>query len=55
MGKVTFESWLQIKFIELHPEYLDDEIPDAFDYWMESLGPDEWVTYAQKWGDGLSG
>jgi hypothetical protein len=31
----TFESYLQKEFIEENPEILDDDMPDAYDAWLE--------------------
>ena len=45
---MTFENYL----INRHAgQYrgLDDEMPEDFDSWLEDLGPDDWIEYAEFW------
>ena len=30
----TFEDFLKVKFAELNPQVLDDDMPDAYDNWL---------------------
>lgn len=46
--KDNFESYMQKRFMETHPEVLDDELPDACDDWLASLGADEWLIYGDN-------
>ena len=47
-----FEQYLQFKFMEDEPQVLDDDIPDAFNDWIEQqdvLDVIEWADeYANK-------
>lgn len=45
----TFEDFLIDKFAE---EYtgLDDEMPDAFDNWLQELNCDDWLQYGEEYG-----
>lgn len=46
----TFEKYLEEDVWE--PEgVLDDDMPEAFDAWLEQLDVQEVMDYAQEWGD----
>ena len=45
-----FEEYLQDKHAAQY-QGLDDEMPDNFNEWLEDLGPDEMIEYADKWHD----
>ena len=45
---MTFEQYLQDKHAETC-QCLDDEMPDNFSEWLEDMGPDEMIEYAEKW------
>lgn len=48
MNKIKeFEDYLKDFHAE---EYLgtDDDMPDAFDDWMNGLGSDEWLAYGDR-------
>ena len=45
-----FEEYLQDKHAAQY-QGLDDEMPDNFNEWLEDLGPDEMIEYADKWQD----
>ena len=47
----TFEQFLQAKHQELHPEILDDDLPDAFDLWLYELVPHNFVEYADRFAN----
>lgn len=48
--KQTFEEFLAEKHVEMQPEILDDDIPDAFDAWMSDMEQDELVRLADLYG-----
>ena len=48
--KMTFEQYLQDKHAAQY-QGLDDEMPDNFNEWLEDMGPDEMIEYADKWHD----
>lgn len=41
----TFEDWLQEFHIKLYPQILDDDLPDAFNDWLQQLDVDELLRY----------
>ena len=45
---MTFEKYLQDKHADQY-QGLDDEMPDNFSEWLEDMGPDEMIEYAEKW------
>jgi wobble nucleotide-excising tRNase len=45
----NFEDFLQDKFIKQNPTVLDDDIPDAFDEWLQELAPEEWIEYGDEY------
>jgi len=45
---VSFEQYLQDKHAAQY-QGLDDEMPDNFSEWLEDMGPDEMIEYAEKW------
>ena len=45
---MTFEEYLQDKHAAQY-QGLDDEMPDNFNEWLEDMGPDEMIEYADKW------
>jgi len=47
---MTFEEYLQNKHAAQY-QGLDDEMPDNFNEWLEDLGSDEMIEYADKWHD----
>ena len=44
-----FEDYLMEKFIEENPEYLDDDIPDAFANWCSEVEVDEMIERADDY------
>lgn len=45
----TFEKWLEEE--QWEPEgVLDDDMPDAFEAWLEGLDTQEVMDYAEEWG-----
>jgi hypothetical protein len=47
--KESFEQFLGRMHTEEEPTILDDELPDAFDHWLGTLGIDLMMAYAEKW------
>ncbi len=47
----SFEEFLQDKFTDLEPQVLDDDLPDAFDGWISNLDGEEYIKYAQQYGE----
>ena len=43
-----FTDYLQTIHMQLHPQILDDDLPDAFDNWLSELDTDELINYADK-------
>ena len=46
---IDFEEFLQYKHMELFPQILDDELPDAFDEWLEELQFEDFIKYANEY------
>ena len=51
---MTFKEYLEAVFMEENPTILDDDLPDAFDYWLmdweERLDPfEDWIKWAEDW------
>ena len=46
MDKETFEDYLQEKHFEENPTLLDDDIPDAFNEWLENVDTQDVIEYA---------
>ena len=44
----TFKDFLQQKHMELYPTILDDDLPDAFDNWLEGRTKEEIIEYAEE-------
>lgn len=49
--KKTFEYFLQDRFMELEPQVLDDDLPDAFEAWLEKLDIEELMKFADAFGE----
>jgi len=47
--KETFENFLGRVHIEDEPTVLDDDIQEAYEAWLENLGIDLLIAYAEKW------
>lgn len=47
----SFESYLIDIHNEIFPEILDDDQPDHFESWLESLDVAEVMEYAEEYGD----
>ena len=52
MTKETFEQFLHMKHMEAEPQILDDDLPDAFNDWLE-MDADEFIKLGQEYGDSL--
>jgi len=46
----TFEQYLEDQCFELHPELLDDDMPDFFDNWLGDQDTESLLIYAEGWG-----
>ena len=44
-----FEDFLMDIFMQSNPSVLDDDLPDAFDCWLEQLSADEWLNYGDSY------
>ncbi len=42
----NFKEYLQKQFMGDEPQLLDDDLPDAFDEWLEELTQDELIDHA---------
>jgi hypothetical protein len=47
----TFENFLIDKHADQY-QGLDDEMPDDYNSWLEGLGIDDILSYAEEYGDG---
>lgn len=47
--KNTFEEYLQTLHSK-HYSGTDDDMPDAFERFVENMQVDEWLEYAELWG-----
>ena len=44
-----FKEYLQKQFMGEEPAVLDDEIPDAFEVWLEDLQSDDFIKFANEY------
>jgi hypothetical protein len=47
--KESFEDFLGRMHMADEPMTLDDELPDAFNHWLGTLGIELMMAYAEKW------
>ena len=43
-----FEDYLEEQFLRQEPQFLDDDISDAFGAWLECVDRQEYIDYANK-------
>jgi hypothetical protein len=48
---MTFNEFLKEKFSKYHPSVLDDDMPDAFQTWVDELSEEELQTYQKQFDD----
>ena len=53
MKNQTFNEFLEEWHIELYPELLDDDLPDAYDNWLADLSADDFIKYGDFYGKTL--
>ena len=46
----SFEQYLEERCFELHPEILDDDMPDFFEGWLEKQDVESLLVYSEGWG-----
>ena len=46
----SFEKYLEDRCFELHPEILDDDMPDFFDNWLGDQDIESLLVYSEGWG-----
>ena len=46
----SFEQYLEDQCFELHPEILDDDMPDFFDNWLGDQDIESLLVYSEGWG-----
>ena len=46
----SFEQYLEDHCFELHPEILDDDMPDFFDNWLGDQDVESLLVYSEGWG-----
>ena len=51
---MTFEKFLEEKFIKIFPDVLDDEMADSFDEWLGTFDVDNWLKYGEMYGQRLA-
>lgn len=44
----TFKEFMEEEHMAIHPDVLDDDLPDHFDNWVADLQADEWLEYGEK-------
>ena len=44
-----FKEFLQKQFMGEEPSILDDELPDAFEVWLENLQADDFIKFANEY------
>jgi len=49
--KQTFEDYLKDLHLSDEPMTLDDDLPDAFENWLENLSQEFILKMAQNWGE----
>lgn len=49
----NFEEYLKEIHAELFPQLLDDDMPDHFDDWLGSLDGEEYINYADLYGEAI--
>jgi hypothetical protein len=47
----SFEDYLQYKHSQNNPEVLDDMLPDDYERWLEDIGIEGIIEYADKYAD----
>ena len=47
-NKESFESYLAWRHSSIY-EGFDDDMPDAFNKWLDELTSDEWIALAESW------
>lgn len=47
-NKQSFESYLAWRHSSIY-EGFDDDMPEAFEKWLDDLNVDEWLVYAESW------
>lgn len=50
-----FEDFLAEKFALDNPLVLDDDWPDAYEYWLSDLEPDTFIKWANEYGKSKEG
>ena len=45
----NFEDYLQLKHSEQNPEVLDDMLPDDYERWLEDIGIEGVIEYADRY------
>ncbi len=50
MKNQTFEEYLADIHIKIHPEILDDDLPDHFDNWLGELSGEDYMEWAELYG-----
>ena len=46
----SFAQYLEDRCFELHPERLDDDMPDFFEDWLEKQDVESLLIYSEGWG-----
>lgn len=46
---MSFEEYLQEKFVKIEPGILDDDLVDAFEFWICNLSVNEWLDYGEEY------
>lgn len=50
MIKKPFEKYLEEICFKIHPEVLDDDMPDFFDKWLSELPVEDHIKWAESYG-----
>lgn len=54
MQSKNFEEWLSWEFMNDEPMVQDDDIPDAFDAWLEQLTSEDLEVLASRYGEDVA-
>lgn len=46
---MTYKQFLHAKFIQEHAIVLDDDLPDTYDLWEESLTEEQKMKFIMEW------
>lgn len=51
----NFEDFLMWEFTKEEPMVLDDDLPDAFEAWIQDFDIDRWIFWGDKYAQAVHG